>query len=446
MASPEQDFVMKTIKSRDVHFVRFWFTDVLGRMKSFAVIPNELENAFEEGMGFDGSCIDGFSGIAESDVIAFPESSTFQLLPWRPANDAVARMFCSIQSPDGTPFPGDTRTVLRQMCRKAADLGYILNVGPEVEYFYFQDEHGTVPLDRGSSFDLTTLDNGSDLRRDTILALEKMGIPVEYSHHEEGASQHEIDLRFSDAFSMADAVMTYKMVVKEVAQANGVYASFMPKPITDQPGSGMHVHMSLFSPGGDNLFFDPNDPTGSNLSSLAKHYMAGLLTYAPEYSLITNQYVNSYKRLSARVEAPCHIAWSRQNRSTLLRVPAYKPDKESACRVEVRNPDPAANPYLVFAVMLAAGLKGIEDGLELPEPIDDVNLFEISHAELAERGIKTMPMTLGEAIEAFEQSDLMREVLGDHIFSYLVHEKTREWDAYRSVVSAWELDRYLEEL
>lgn len=437
---------MKTIKSRDVHFVRFWFTDVLGRMKSFAVIPSELENAFEEGMGFDGSCIAGFSGIAESDVIAFPESSTFQVLPWRPSNNAVARMFCSIQSPDGTPFPGDTRNVLRQMCRKAADQGYILNVGPEVEYFYFRDEHGTVPLDRGCSFDLTTLDNGSDLRRDTILTLEKMGIPVEYSHHEEGASQHEIDLRFSDAFSMADAVMTYKMVVKEVAHAHGVFASFMPKPITDQPGSGMHVHMSLFSPSGDNLFFDPSDPDGNNLSDIAKHYMAGLLKYAPEFCLITNQYVNSYKRLAARVEAPCHIAWSCQNRSTLLRVPAYKPDKEVACRVEVRNPDPAANPYLVFAVMLAAGLKGIEDELELPEPIDDIDLFQLSTAELEERGIKTMPTTLGEALDAFEKSELMRDVLGDHIFSYLVREKRREWDEYRCVVSDWELNRYLEEL
>ena len=446
MANPDQDFVMKTIKGRDVHFVRFWFTDVLGRMKSFAVIPSELENAFAEGMGFDGSCIAGFSGTAESDVVAYPEADTFQVLPWRPSNNAVARMFCSIQSPDGTPYPGDTRTILRRMCRKAAAQGFVPNVGPEVEYFYFRDPHGTVPLDHGGSFDLTTLDNGSNLRRDTILTLEKMGIPVEYSHHEAGPSQHEIDLRFSDALSMADEVMTYKMVVKEVAHAHGVYGSFMPKPLADAPGSGMHVHMSLFSPDGTNLFFDRSDPDGNNLSDLAKHYIAGLLRYAPEFCLVTNQYVNSYKRLSARVEAPCHIAWSSMNRSTLVRVPAYKPDKEAACRVEIRNPDPAANPYLAFAVMLAAGLKGIEDKLELPAPIDDVDLFQLGYAELERRGIQTMPSTLGEAIRAFEHSDLMREVLGDHIFTYLVQEKRREWEEYRSTVSQWELDRYLEEL
>jgi glutamine synthetase len=446
MANPEQDFVMKTIKSRDVHFVRFWFPDVLGRMKSFAVIPSELDNAFEEGMGFDGSCIAGFSGTAESDVVAYPEADTFQVLPWRPSNNAVARMFCTIQSPDGTPYPGDSRNVLRRVCRQAAEKGYVLNVGPEVEYFYFRDQNGTEPLDRGCSFDLTTLDNGSDLRRDTILTLEKMGIPVEYSHHEEGPSQHEIDLRFSDAMSMADAVMTYKMVVKEVAHNHGVFASFMPKPLTDAPGSGMHVHMSLFNPEGDNLFFDPADPDGNNLSPLAKHFMAGLLKYAPEFCLITNQNVNSYKRLTSRMEAPSQIAWSSMNRSTLVRVPAYKPNKEVACRVEIRNPDPAANPYLAFAAMLAAGLKGIEDELELPAPVDDLDLFQLDYRELKQRGIQTLPATLGEALERFEGSALMREVLGDHIFEYLLREKHREWEEYRSVVSDWELNRYLEEL
>lgn len=446
MANPDQDFVMKTIKSRDVHFVRFWFADVLGRMKSFAVIPSELEGAFEEGMGFDGSCIAGFSGMAESDVVAYPEAGTFQVLPWRPSDNAVARMFCNIQSPDGTPYPGDTRNILRQVCRKAADAGYILNVGPEVEFFYFRDPHGTETLDHGHSFDLTTLDNGSNLRRDTILTLEKMGIPVEYSHHEEGPSQHEIDLRFSDAMSMADEVMTYKMVVKEVAHSHGVYASFMPKPITGQPGSGMHVHMSISNADGENLFFDPSDPDGNNLSDLAKHFMAGLLKYAPEFCLITNQYVNSYKRLTARVEAPCHIAWSSKNRSTLLRVPAYKPNKEAACRVEMRSPDPAANPYLAFAAMASAGLKGIEDELPLPEPIDEVDLYQLSYTELAKMGIQTLPGTLGEAIDAFEKSELMHDVLGDHVFSYLVREKRAEWEEYRTVVSDWELDRYLEEL
>lgn len=368
VANPEQDFVLKTVESRDVHFVRFWFTDVLGNMKSFAVVPGELESAFEEGMGFDASCIEGFSAAQESDMLAFPDPSTFEILPWRPQANAVARMICDIRTPEGEPYAGDSRHVLERVVRRAAEAGYSFIVGPELEYFYFKDAEGTQVLDHGSYFDLTSLDSASDLRRDTVLTLEKMGIPVEYSHHEKGPSQHEIDLRYADALSMADAVMTYKQVVKEIAMKHGVYASFMPKPMADAPGNGMHVHQSLMDRSGNNVFFDPDDPSGYNLSATAKSYIAGLLKYAPEYTLVTNQYVNSYKRLQPGGEAPTCISWGARNRSTLVRIPGYRPNSESACRVELRSPDPAANPYLAFAVMLAAGLAGIEEGLELMPP------------------------------------------------------------------------------
>ena len=362
VANPEQDFVLKTVESRDVHFVRFWFTDVLGNMKSFAVVPGELESAFEEGMGFDASCIEGFSAAQESDMLAVPDPSTFEILPWRPQANAVARMICDIRTPEGEPYAGDSRHVLERVVRRAAEDGYSFIVGPELEYFYFKDAEGTDVLDHGSYFDLTSLDSASDLRRDTVLTLEKMGIPVEYSHHEKGPSQHEIDLRYADALSMADAVMTYKQVVKEIAMKHGVYASFMPKPMADAPGNGMHVHQSLMDRSGNNVFFDPDDPSGYNLSATAKSYIAGLLKYAPEYTLVTNQYVNSYKRLQPGGEAPTCISWGARNRSTLVRIPGYRPNSESACRVELRSPDPAANPYLAFAVMLAAGLAGIAPG------------------------------------------------------------------------------------
>lgn len=443
MTSPDQDFVLKTIKSRDVHFVRFWFCDVLGYMKSFAVIPSELENAFDEGMGFDASCIQGFSLTSESDMLAYPEASTFQILPWRPERNAVGRMFCTIKTPDGKPFDGDSREVLKRMVTKAAHLGYTMNVGPELEYFYFKDSQGLEVLDNGGYFDLTSLDMASDLRRDTILTLEKMGIPVEYSHHENAPSQQEIDLRFADALTMADNVMTYKLVVKETALKHGVYASFMPKPLSDVPGSGMHVHQSLFDEHGNNVFFDANDPDGYNLSATAKHYLAGLLTYVPEFCLITNPCVNSYKRLVPGGEAPVHITWARRNRSALVRVPGYKPHKAEACRLELRNPDPSANPYLVFAVLLAAGLKGIEDKLELPAPLEDGNLFKATRQTLRAQGIKTLPETLGEAVELFAQSELMKEVLGEHIHGFLVEKKRSEWNDYLRQVSTWELDHYL---
>ena len=443
VANPEQDFVLKTVESRDVHFVRFWFTDVFGNMKSFAVVPGELESAFEEGMGFDASCIEGFSAAQESDMLAFPDPSTFEILPWRPQANAVARMICDIRTPEGEPYAGDSRHVLERVVRRGAEDGYSFIVGPELEYFYFKDAEGTDVLDHGSYFDLTSLDSASDLRRDTVLTLEKMGIPVEYSHHEKGPSQHEIDLRYADALSMADAVMTYKQVVKEIAMKHGVYASFMPKPMADAPGNGMHVHQSLMDRSGNNVFFDPDDPSGYNLSATAKSYIAGLLKYAPEYTLVTNQYVNSYKRLQPGGEAPTCISWGARNRSTLVRIPGYRPNSESACRVELRSPDPAANPYLAFAVMLAAGLAGIEEGLELMPPADEAAPIGCTRYEHRARGIETLPESLGEAVERFAESKLMRETLGEHIHDYLVRTKREEWEAYQGIVTACELERNL---
>ncbi len=441
--TPEQDFVLKTIKNRDVHFVRCWFTDVLGNMKSFAVVPGELENAFFDGMGFDGSSIKGFSPTQNSDILAYPDASTFQVLPWRPESNAVARMFCNIKTPSGEPFEADPRYILKRAIARAEDMGYTLNVGPELEFFYFKDADGTVTLDKGSSFDLTSLDYASDLRRDTVLTLEKMGIPVEYSHHESAPSQHEIDLRFSDALSMADAVMTYKLVVKEMAIKHGVFASFMPKPIEGVPGNGMHVHLSLFDEDGRNAFFDESDASGYNLSDLAKHFIAGILKHAREMCLVTNQYVNSYKRLAGGMNAPSNIAWARHNRSTMVRIPGYRPNSPDACRVELRNPDPAANPYLAFAVMLAAGLSGIEEGLELCEPQEANDFFTMDPVDIKAMGIDILPQTLGEAIDAFEESDLMRETLGARVHEYLVQSKRHDWRDFQRSVTPWELEHCL---
>ena len=441
--NPEFDFVLKTIKSRDVHFVRFWFTDVLGAMKSFAVSPSEVEDAYCEGMGFDGSCVAGFSPAEESDMLAFPDPETFQVLPWRPSSNAVARMICDIRTPDGAAFEGDPRNVLRRMVGKAADMGYVFNVGPELEYYYFKSSDAPEVLDRGGYFDLTSLDYASDLRRDTVLALEKMGIPIEYSHHENGPSQHEIDLRYTDALSMADAVMTYKLVVKEIAIEHGVHASFMPKPLAGSPGSGMHVHQSLVDFDGNNLFFDESDPLGYNLSDLAKSYIAGILKYAPEFCLITNQHVNSYKRLIGQGNVPACLNWARTNRSALLRVPGYRPHRPDACRVELRSPDPSANPYLAFAAMLAAGLAGIEEGLTPPAPLEDKASSTPGYAVDSCGVAGPLPVNLGEAVDRFEKSELMRQTLGDHIHSYLVEAKRDEWMSYLRHVSQWELDRYL---
>lgn len=441
--NPQQDFVLKTIENRDVHFIRCWFTDVLGNMKSFAVVPGELENAFAGGMGFDGSSIRGFSATQDSDILAFPEPGTFQVLPWRPESNAVARMFCDIRKPDGAPFEADPRHILKRAIQKASDAGYSLNVGCEMEYFYFKDSSGTEPLDFGTSFDLTSLDYASDLRRDTVLTLEKMGIPVEYSHHECGPSQHEIDLRYSDALSMADSVMTYKLVVKEIAMKHGVYASFMPKPMEGVPGNGMHVHLSLFDEDGSNAFFDESDESGYGLSSTAKHFIAGILAHAKELCLVTNQYVNSYKRLCGGMNAPSTIAWARHNRSTMVRIPGYRPNSADACRVELRNPDPACNPYLALSAMLAAGLDGIEKEMELCAPQEDHDFFKMSPEQIAALGIETLPRTLGEAVEAFAASSLMREVLGAHVHEYLVETKRKDWLSYQQVVTPWELDRNL---
>ncbi len=441
--NPEQDFVLKTVKSRDVHFIRCWFSDVLGNLKSFAVVPDELEHAFSEGMGFDGSCIKGFMGTHESDMLAFPDASTFQVLPWRPESNAVARMFCNIKIPDGSNFEGDPRHILMRVVQRASDMGFVPNFGPELEFFYFKDADSTEVLDKGSYFDLTSLDYASDLRRDTVLMLERMGIPVEYSHHELAPSQHEIDLRYSDALSMADAVMTYKLVVKEIAMKHGVYASFMPKPLSDHPGSGMHVHISLFNAEGDNAFFDRSDETGHNLSIVAKQFIAGLLKYAKEYTLVTNQYVNSYKRLVCDGSAPATVAWAYNNRSTIIRIPGYRPDDADSCRIELRSPDPAANPYLAFAVILAAGLAGIEEELELPRSFDALDMTRLAEDDLSDMGVETLPRSLGEAISEFAQSDLMKRTLGQRTHTFLVRSKLDEWNQYESIVTPWELKKYL---
>ncbi len=432
--------VVKLAKENDVKFIRLWFTDILGFLKGFAITVDELEVALEEGMGFDGSSIQGYARIDESDMIAKPDPSTFQIIPWRPKEKAVARMFADIYEPDGTPYKGDPRWVLKKYLKKAQELGYTFNVGPELEYFYFKTSDPTLqPLDRGGYFDLTPLDVATELRRETILTLEAMGIRVEYSHHEVAPSQHEIDLRYTDALTMADHAMTYRLVVKEIALQHGVYATFMPKPVFGQNGSGMHTHQSLFK-GDKNAFFDPKDEY--HLSKTAKCYIAGILKHSKEITSITSQWVNSYKRLVPGYEAPVYISWARRNRSALVRVPMYKPGKEKATRIEFRSPDPACNPYLAFAVMLAAGLKGIEKNYELPGPIEE-DIFEMSEGSRKKHGIDSLPGNLLEAVQLTEKSELVRETLGDHIFQKFIENKKIEWDQYRTHVSQYELEKYL---
>ncbi len=440
MEMKNRDFVLKAVSDHKVKFIRLWFTDVLGFLKSFAITAEELEEALDEGMGFDGSSIEGFARIQESDMIARPDPSTFAILPWRPTEDgAVARMFCDVLQPDGTPYEGDPRWALKRNLEKAAQMGYRFYVGPELEFFYFKDASTVATLDAGGYFDLTPLDVASDLRRDSVLALEKLGIHVEYSHHEVAPSQHEIDLRFMDALSMADAAMTYRLTVKEVALQHGVYATFMPKPIAGENGSGMHTHQSLFA-GEENAFFSADDEF--HLSNVGKSYIAGLLTHAREICSLVAQWVNSYKRLVPGYEAPVYVSWARRNRSALVRVPMYKPEKAKATRAEFRCPDPACNPYLAFAVMLAAGLKGVEEGYELADPVEE-DIFEMTEAEREARGILSLPGNLAEAIAETERSELVRTALGDHIFEKFIANKKIEWDGYRMHVSRFELDKYL---
>ncbi|NIW10571.1 MAG: glutamine synthetase, partial [Gammaproteobacteria bacterium] len=429
-----QEDVLKIVKERDVKFIRLWFTDILGQLKSFAITDDELEGAFNEGMGFDGSSIKGFARIDESDMLARPDPVTFQLVPWRPKEKAVARMFCDILNPDGSPYEGDPRYVLKRNLEGLRGMGYTFYVGPELEYFYFKSAKDPETLDEGGYFDLTTLDAAGDLRRETVLTLEAMGIKVEYSHHEVAPSQHEIDLRFEDALTMADHVMTYRIVVKEIANKYGVYATFMPKPIFGVNGSGMHTHQSLFK-GERNAFFDPDDQY--HLSEVAKGYIAGILRHAREITAVTNQWVNSYKRLVPGYEAPVYLSWARRNRSTLVRVPMYKPGKEKATRIEYRSPDPACNPYLAFSVMLAAGLKGIQEKYELPDPVEK-DVYHLSVDERKELGIDSLPGSLIEAIELTEKSDLVRDALGEHVFNNFILSKKVEWDDYRMKIHPYE--------
>jgi glutamine synthetase len=434
-----RDYVLKIAREQDVKFIRLWFADILGFLKSFAITFEELEAALEDGVGFDGSSIEGFARIDESDMLALPDPDTFQLLPWRPRENAVARMFCDIVRPGGEPFEGDPRYVLRQNLKRAADLGYTFYVGPELEYFYFRDSNGTNVLDEGGYFDMTPLDAATDLRRDTVLTLEEMGIGVEFSHHEVASSQHEIDMRYTDAMTMADNVMTYRLVVKEVAIKHGVYATFMPKPVFGINGSGMHVNQSLFK-GDKNAFFESKDKY--HLSDVARCYIAGLLRHAPEITAITNQWVNSYKRLVPGYEAPVYVSWARRNRADLIRVPEYKSGRENATRIEYRSPDPACNPYLAFSVMLAAGLEGIEKGYELPPPVQE-NVHDMSDEERKKRGIGTLPADLLEAVHLTAKSKLVRKALGEHTFNAFIKNKLIEWDQYRSQVTQYELERYL---
>ena len=436
------DDVKRMVKEKDISFIQFWFPDVLGVLKSFAVTPSELDEGMTEGMGFDGSSVEGFARIQESDMIAKPDPTTFQIVPWRSGERPVARMFCDILNPDGTSYEGDPRYVLKRLLKRVSDQGYTFYVGPELEYFYFKDNCGTEVLDTGGYFDSRPLDVGANLRRETIFALQSVGIQVEYSHHEVAPSQHEIDLRYDEAMRMADKTMTYRIVVKDIARKNGVYATFMPKPIFGQNGSGMHVHQSLFR-GDRNAFYDPSDKY--NLSELAKHYIAGLLRHAPEITAINNQWVNSYKRLVPGYEAPVYVAWARRNRSTRIRVPMYKPGKEKATRIEFRSPDPACNPYLAFALMLGAGLEGIEKKYELPDPIEE-DIFEMNPSERKAHGITDLPGNLYAAILEAEKSELVRKILGDHVFNKFIENKKIEWDAYRTHVSQFEIDRYLAKL
>ena len=434
----ERERVLREVNEQSVKFIHLWFTDIEGHLKSFSITPAELEGALDDGMGFDGSSITGFNAIEESDMVAIPDPATFQLMPNGDVN--VARMICDVVTPDGEPYDGDPRNVLRRALDRMRSMGFdTFNVGPELEYFLFKDDQGTEPLDEGGYFAMTTMDAASDLRHDTVKALESMGIPIEYVHHEVGPSQHEIDMRYASALDMADHTVTYRLVVKEIAKKAGYHATFMPKPLFGENGSGMHTHQSLFAEG-KNAFFDADDEW--NLSAVGKAFIAGQLHHAREISAVFAQWVNSYKRLVPGYEAPVYVAWSRRNRSALIRIPLYKPGNEQATRAEIRCPDPACNPYLTFAALLHAGLEGIEKGYELPAPMEQ-NLYKLTPEERKERGIVALPETLGEAIDELAGSELAKKALGDHVFSSYVKLKRKEWDDYRVQLTPWELEKYL---
>lgn len=445
----QQEFVLRTIEERDIRFVRLWFTDVLGALKSVAIAPAELDDAFDEGIGFDGSAIEGFTRVSESDMLVRPDPTTFQVLPWRGDNEGyhgTARMFCDILTPDGQPARADSRYVLKRTLAKASDLGYTFYTHPEIEFYLFTGETGPngepVPVDDGGYFDHMPGSGSHDFRRDAISILEAMGISVEFSHHEGGPGQNEIDLRYADALTTADNIMTFRTVIKEVALAHDVHASFMPKPLVNSPGSGMHTHMSLFDDD-SNVF---SDAAGEyQLSQNARYFIAGLLKHAREISLITNQYVNSYKRLWGSYEAPPHVCWGHNNRSALVRIPMYKPGKGASCRIEYRGLDSAANPYLAYALLLAAGLKGMEERYELPIEADD-DVTAMTRRELRAMGVDDLPSSMGQAIKAMEDSELVAETLGEHVFDYVLRDKRTEWDEYRNQVTPFELKRFLHRL
>lgn len=445
MNEQQRDYVLRSVEERGVRLIRLWFTDVLGNLKSMAITPPELDNALNDGMTFDGSSIDGFSRVQEADVLAIPDPDTYELLPWAEASAPEARIFCDIHHLDGTPFEGDPRQILRRHVKAAHEAGLTFYLAPDIEYFYFEPLVAgaePVPIDDGGFFDHTVNDVTGELRKHTIRTLETMGIPVEYSFHEDAPGQQEIDLRHTDALTMADSVMTFRLAVREIAARNGVHATFMPKPVEGLQGSGMHVHMSLFR-GDDNAFYDEGDDY--DLSPTAKHFMAGLLRHAREITAVTNQTVNSYKRLVPNFEAPVHISWARNNRSGLIRVPIAKQSNPLATRIEYRSPDPACNPYLAFSLMLAAGMRGIDEQYELPNEAD-ANLFESDDAELEKLGISQLPHSLHDALEIMEGSSLVHDALGEHIFEWFVRNKRREWQGYKTQVTPFERDRYLRSL
>lgn len=436
------DYVLRSVEQRDIRFVRLWFVDILGRLKNFAISPEDLEVAFEEGIGFDGSAIEGFATPEEADMLAFPDASTFQILPWRPSHNGVARVFCDVCTPDRKPFAGDPRDALRRMFRKAEKAGYLLNVGAELEYYYFPDEHTPEPLDNVGYFDLSVSDAARDLRRNTVLTLEKMSVPVEYTFHAAGRSQHGMSLRHAEALSMSDAITTAKLIIKQQAYESGCHASFMPKPLAGEDGSAMFLCQSLFDHDGNNVFWGEDDEK-YHLSDVAKHYMAGILAHAREISAITNPTVNSYKRITTGGDSvPQYATWGLRNRASMVRIPVYKPGKQLSTRIELRSPDPMANPYLVNAVTMAAGLDGIERKLELP-PEATAETLKLTDRQMLEAGYTPLPRSLKEALDVFEDSQFMKDALGEHIHSFFLKKKRDEWHKFESTITEWEIKHYL---